>query len=77
MERDGHKCGYCGSPFPLVIDHIWPVHKGGDNHDSNLITACRSCNASKRAFTLPQWRYRAPAGVRLDYAFAIFHGEAI
>ena len=54
FRRDGFKCPYCGldasSDFDtwyyanLNVDHINP--KGG-NDDSNLVTACRTCNLLK------------------------------
>lgn len=50
FKRDGFCCQYCGSTPPkaiLHIDHIVPVSKGGDNADSNLVTACDSCNLGK------------------------------
>lgn len=52
--RDGFRCLYCFEPG-TTIDHVRPVHKGGSNHPSNLVTACRSCNSAKRNLTLRQW----------------------
>ena len=50
LERDGHRCQYCGAPAPevrLVADHVIPVSEGGSNELDNLITACWDCNAGK------------------------------
>jgi len=47
-ERDGGKCVYCGASDELVPDHIIPCAKGGTDRPSNLVTACVSCNQSKR-----------------------------
>jgi len=50
FKRDSFKCQYCGESAPKVvlhIDHIHPVSKGGDNHITNLITSCDSCNLGK------------------------------
>ena len=61
--RDGFACVYCGrsgrgeSPVPLTLDHLVPRSLGGGNHVSNLATACRSCNCSRRA--LPLWEFVA------------------
>lgn len=48
--RDSHLCMYCGSQFParvLTRDHVVPLYYGGVNTWTNLVTACRSCNARK------------------------------
>lgn len=50
FKRDSFTCQYCGRSAPGVVlrcDHITPVAKGGDNHITNLITACFECNAGK------------------------------
>jgi hypothetical protein len=39
-----------------VVDHVVPLEQGGANDISNLVPACRSCNASKRDRTPEQWR---------------------
>jgi len=48
MIRDGFKCGYCGTPSDLTIDHIIPTSKGGKTTFENCITACHPCNHKKR-----------------------------
>ena len=60
--RDGFRCGYCTRDLSAVsrvvdrqLDHIDATvlgfTKGGqarkNNHQSNLVTACATCNASK------------------------------
>lgn len=50
--REYHfKCVYCGKEFNLFDrperDHVLPISKGGDNTKSNIVPACRSCNARK------------------------------
>ena len=50
FKRDSFACQYCGASAPdvlLVVDHIKPVCKGGDNDITNLITACAACNNGK------------------------------
>lgn len=47
-----NRCGYCLArkeylPWPLEIEHITPISKGGTNDESNLWLACRSCNLHK------------------------------
>lgn len=51
LERDKHRCGYCGASGEGVIlhvDHRVPVAKGGPTERDNLVTACRDCNLGKR-----------------------------
>ncbi len=48
----GYRCAYCrAKPRRLTIDHITPLSKGGSHTASNVVPACRSCNAHK--FTGP------------------------
>lgn len=47
LDRDGHRCSYCGSTYDLTIDHIIPVAKGGTSNIENLRTLCSYCNTSK------------------------------
>lgn len=47
LQRDGHRCQYCGSEFNLTIDHVIPLSKGGQDTWENLVTACLSCNNMK------------------------------
>lgn len=50
LRRDGHACRYCGAmapDVPLTVDHVIPVALGGGDDPTNLVTACRDCNAGK------------------------------
>jgi hypothetical protein len=50
LRRDNHTCRYCGAAAPdatLTADHVTPVALGGTDDPSNLVTACRDCNAGK------------------------------
>jgi len=47
FERDGWRCRFCGAQSNLVIDHIFPVSKGGGNQFENLQTLCKNCNELK------------------------------
>lgn len=43
-------CQYCSEQKPkkeLVVDHFFPLKKGGDNSDDNLVCACLRCNSHK------------------------------
>lgn len=50
LRRDNHQCRYCGGGAPdvvLTVDHVVPVALGGSDDPSNLVAACRDCNAGK------------------------------
>lgn len=52
LERDRHRCIYCGKSSvedttELHIDHILPRSHGGKSVASNLVTSCRRCNVEK------------------------------
>jgi len=51
LHRDGFKCALCGKTQEddkLVVDHIFPISKGGKTELDNLRTLCFSCNSGKR-----------------------------
>ena len=53
---DDHRCAYCqtnqsNSGYPMVIDHIIPLSKGGVTEFDNLCFACHRCNLFKHATT--------------------------
>ncbi len=47
FERDGGKCGECGSINNLQLDHIIPFSRGGSDDEENLRLLCQSCNARR------------------------------
>jgi hypothetical protein len=48
LRRDNHTCRYChATDSPLTIDHVIPVALGGTDDPSNLVAACKDCNAGK------------------------------
>jgi HNH endonuclease len=52
LRRDNFRCTYCGagvdeSGSGLTVDHVTPVALGGTNEPTNLVAACRDCNAGK------------------------------
>ncbi|AXQ63941.1 HNH endonuclease [Gordonia phage Horus] len=50
FRRDNNRCRYCGATAPetpMTIDHVVPTALGGSDDPSNLVTACRDCNAGK------------------------------
>lgn len=57
----GH-CWYCGDeidPFSdFEVDHFLSLKNGGTNHHTNLVPACRSCNAKKSHWHVEVFRTR-------------------
>ncbi len=45
LERDNHKCRFCGTKYNLEVHHITPRSLGGTNHEYNLITLCNGCHS--------------------------------
>lgn len=57
IERDGFRCAYCETEDgPFEADHVLSVARGGDDSLDNLVCACRTCNRSKGAKLLSEWR---------------------
>jgi 5-methylcytosine-specific restriction endonuclease McrA len=50
-------CAYCHQPCDGLPDpeHVIPISRGGDNSMSNIVAACRQCNADKRDLTPKEW----------------------
>lgn len=57
-KTDGH-CAYCGIVLDIDwnVDHVIPKARGGSNGIDNLFAACPTCNMSKGAKSLEQFRY--------------------
>jgi 5-methylcytosine-specific restriction endonuclease McrA len=57
--RDGAACVYCGRDAAvgavLTLDHVVAHKLGGSNHQTNLVTSCRSCNSAKQHRTMEEW----------------------
>lgn len=56
--QQGYACSYCHNPAQGLPDpeHVTPLSRGGRNDMSNIVAACRSCNADKGDLTLTEWR---------------------
>lgn len=52
------KCFYCGCDNPNQVDHVYPQHLGGFNHESNYVMACGSCNRIKKNYSMEDFRIR-------------------
>jgi 5-methylcytosine-specific restriction endonuclease McrA len=51
-------CHICGSREDQSVDHIIPLSKGGRHSIGNMMTLCRSCNASKSNNYLFEWKLK-------------------
>jgi len=52
-------CGYCGIEMhkkQVTFDHIIPRAKGGTSEIHNLMPCCKTCNISKAAMSLEEFR---------------------
>ena len=50
FRRDQNMCLYCGNRFQevwLSRDHVHPISRGGEDSWTNVVTACKRCNARK------------------------------
>jgi 5-methylcytosine-specific restriction endonuclease McrA len=59
-QRFGGKCAYCSVAAYKHIDHVVPLSRGGRHSIGNLLPACSSCNLSKGAKLLAEFRYLKP-----------------
>lgn len=79
LRRDNNACRYCGQMAPDVViqvDHVIPVALGGTDEASNLVAACRDCNAGK-ASTAPTEAVVAEVSQRdLEFAAALRQAAA-
>jgi hypothetical protein len=51
-NRANGLCEYCKSPAnissqPFVVEHIFPISKGGETFETNLALSCQGCNNHK------------------------------
>jgi len=49
-----HWC-QCDCSADVIVDHYFPLSKGGKHELSNMVISCRSCNARKSAKTPERW----------------------
>lgn len=67
--RDGFRCLCCGrdlrdaDPRDVTLDHAKARCDGGSNHESNIYTACVSCNSRRQ--DKPLYDFVGPERMRL------------
>lgn len=50
LKKTNNKCAHCGKILNLgnmTVEHIFPVAKGGDDEEFNLVALCTYCNEIK------------------------------
>ena len=73
-------CIYCGSVQQLTTDHIVARSKGGEDVPDNVVRVCKSCNSSKGAKGLYEWKglaeknshHRIAEGKYLKYLYSLY-----
>lgn len=70
--RDGHACVYCrrtaeASGAPLQLDHLLPRSLGGEDLATNLVVACKRCNATRHTMPLARWAGYAEAKIGIVF----------
>jgi HNH endonuclease len=74
LLRDNHTCRYCGATAteaPMTVDHVIPKALGGSDDPSNLVAACRDCNAGKSSSTATATQVADVAADALRWAAAM------
>lgn len=65
LELFNNCCAYCGEPSDkLEVEHMIPIIKGGKHEDSNIVPACRKCNAQKGELTIDEWLIKLKGEVK-------------
>lgn len=78
-------CIYCGQEGTLTTEHILPRSRGGENVPDNVVRVCKSCNSSKSAKGLYEWKSlehkndhsRIAEGKYLKYLYSLFEQRSL
>lgn len=50
LEKSNHKCAHCGKMLTvetMTVEHVFPIGRGGDHNEFNIIALCNHCNEVK------------------------------
>ena len=72
-------CIYCGATNNLTTEHILPRSRGGEDVPDNVVRVCKTCNSSKGAKGLYEWKglkeknnhHRIAEGKYLKYIYSV------
>jgi hypothetical protein len=75
LEKTGCKCGHCGKELEtatMTVEHIFPIAKGGNDDEFNLVALCKTCNYNKGSWVYKvdeYYKYILPEYMRqyVDY----------
>ena len=76
FEAQQGVCFYCEKTIEWInwsIDHKTPMSRGGSNHRSNKVGACKTCNREKANLTEEEFR-TTPVGERKALIKKVFEG---
>lgn len=77
LRRDNFTCRYCRSTDnELTVDHVTPVTLGGTDELTNLVAACRHCNAGKSSTVLEAEKVADVSADALRWAKAMAEAAA-
>lgn len=59
VHQDGF-CWYCGDDLAETetphVEHQYPICRGGEDHQDNVVLSCGPCNKQKRNKTVEEYR---------------------
>lgn len=74
VRRYRHCCAYCGAGGPIHMEHVIPLSRGGRHAIGNVLPACATCNLSKQADLVSEWKLRKARIARVTNPVIIHQG---
>ena len=50
LEKSDFKCAHCGKQLTvetMTVEHVFPIGRGGDHNEFNIVALCNHCNETK------------------------------
>ena len=71
-------CPYCNQKCDSpVVDHFYPIARGGTDEPDNLVLCCKSCNSSKHKQVFILWLATRPRNNVEKYLYKVSHYNSI